>query len=465
MTTATAPTTEFLRTAQGYRATQMADGTLVVHDVPIFCTCERVQVIGGEKTTLVFDEKWIRAAFAKAKSHEAEGYLPPLHGYHHDDGKDVKPAGFFRITRVGSVTLHGEKRAALIADLVFTDPNAREDVLAKKTPYLSVEIFKVLGPPKIDSLALLSDEAPFLEMPLLLVGNVDKAQESRNVAYATFRQYASSERMPVLAFRQRGERAALLFRNGETAMADEPKSDEKKDDEKGEGTKMEAVALDITAIVKAIEDKSISVAQMEEIQAAIAKAMATKAEPAEEEVKEAPEAAVPGAAMKAGADSDLAIKFARMQGELESTKNALGAIQAEAARTRDVAAAMKRLDGRPMGSDLEARLAKFHADYGAPAFKAYVDGLDTCAPNPLTGDDSSAAFGANSNGQSGKITEAVAAYMKPGNDPGAVDLAAKFSREYHDLKSAGVSIGSEADYIRTNMQRREAALAAHQARA
>lgn len=462
MVAAAAPTTEFLRTAQGYRATQMADGTLVVHDVPIFCTCERVQVIGGEKTTLVFDEKWIRAAFAKAKSHEAEGYLPPLHGYHHDDGKEVKPAGFFRITRVGSVTLHGEKRPALIADLVFTDPNAREDVLAKKTPYLSVEIFKVLGPPKIDSLALLSDEAPFLEMPLLLVGNVDK-QESA-LAFASLRQYASSERMPVLAFRQRGERAALLFRNGETAMADESKSDEKKDDEKGEGTKMEAAALDITAIVKAIEDKSISVAQMEEIQAAIAKAMATKADPAEEEVKEAPEAAVPGAAMKAGADNDLAIKFARMQGELESTKNALGAIQAEAARTRDVAAAMKRLDGRPMGSDLEARLTKFHAEYGASAFKAYVDGLDTCAPNPLTGDDSSAAFGANANGQGGKLTEAVAAYMKSAN-PGDVDLAAKFSREYHDLKSAGVSIGTEADYIRTNMQRREAALAARQARA
>ena len=63
-------------TAMWYDASRDADGTLTVHRVPIFCACERGDV--------QFDDAWISQAVNKAKQHEREGYMAPLHIRHHE---------------------------------------------------------------------------------------------------------------------------------------------------------------------------------------------------------------------------------------------------------------------------------------------------------------------------------------------------------------------------------------------
>lgn len=151
-----------------YRATRQADGALVVHDVPVFAECER----GKFKA----DAEWIGDAVAYAKRAEVEGYFIPLHVNHHDfKGRENPPevlaAGFVRITRAGPITLQGRDRVAVYADLVVTNPEVQAWVLQHRLPYRSVE---VLNPSeaRISSVALLDHEAPFLELPMLAVGDV-----------------------------------------------------------------------------------------------------------------------------------------------------------------------------------------------------------------------------------------------------------------------------------------------------
>ena len=144
---------------------------LIVHRVPIFCECERPD------HDISFDRDWIGQAVEAAKRGESEGYLPPLHVVHHGSGEPVRRAGMFRVTGTGSIQLHGTPRLAIFADLIVTDPAAIEDVLAGRLPYRSVEIFK-RDVAKIDTLALLEHEAPYLELPLLMISKLRDGDSS-----------------------------------------------------------------------------------------------------------------------------------------------------------------------------------------------------------------------------------------------------------------------------------------------
>lgn len=424
-----------------YRATRNNAGHLVIHAVPIFVECSR-----GETT---FGADWIAAAVAKAKQAEVEGYMPPLHVRHHEDtpvGDPARPAGFFRITHAGPMTFKGKPRLAVFADLIVTDPFVGEEVLQMRLPYRSVEIFDVADP-SIGSLALLDHEAPYLQLPMLMVGEVDGTETP--VASATFRNpwlaRSTGEAAPVVASFRDGRRARFFIEDDEnmtkTKFEAYPKADEKKDGE----DMADGPAMDVGAICAAIKSGEISVADMDALLAAIAEQKGAGEAPAE-----APEVAapVPGEAMKA--DTKLTEQFAALAGENKALKARLDERDAAETRRTDVAAALKRLEGRPLGADLEGDLVAFHKEHGPKAFAAYVGKIATTF-GTLEGTPAEGGRGANFAAHPTNSSEAVLAFVEKGAE--ATEKAAKFSAEWRQLHDAGHTRMSEQRYVEIGMAR------------
>jgi hypothetical protein len=422
-------------TAGGYRASRAGD-VLTIHEVPIFVECERNGV--------AFDATWIASAVEKAKVAERDGYLPPMHVRHHDRATAaadaVRAAGYFRITGARIIAFKGEKRTAVIADLIVTDADVREDVLAGRLPYRSVEIFDV-DKPSLDGLALLDHEAPFLELPMLVVSKPP-------IPGGTFAREWSIDvdaASPALACFRLGSGAHLLFRAEDKTMAEtespakarrkrEPNLFAKDDEDDDE--KMQDGGIDAKAVAKAIEDGSISLADMDMIEAAIQK---RKAAGAPEDV-EAPALVPGGESMKKGNDMDE--RFARLAGENAAMRAEVEAMKAEAARRREVGEAMQKLAGRPLGADLEVRLVAFHKEHGSKAFAAYVDAMARAVPQA---DDDVAT----DSGEQVNISAAAMKFQKDG--PDAVERAAKFAREWRTLRDRGYTRLSEERYVEINM--------------
>jgi len=449
-------------TEVGYEATR-TDDALILHRVPIFVECQRGEVN--------FDAAWIGAAVSKAMKRQSGGYMPPLHVRHHNDGDAPEAAGFFKITGTKVITFEGEQRVAVLADLIITDPATRYEVMQKRLPYRSVEIFNV-EKPGFDSLALLDHEAPFLELPM---GFVSKLNEDLNAlghspgdANATFRMDGSVNGEPVVAFRADGTAASFLFRDepmttktktpeelaAEAAAAtaatvaaakfeaDGPPPKEGDDDE-GKDADLEAASVDVSAIVKAITSGEIPVKAMKEIVAAI-QAQETEGEEAPAEDAQ-PVTPTPPPGAEAMKQNTANAQIVSMQAVIDGMQAERAVEKADAARKNDVDAAFERLKDRPLGANLRTKLDKYHADFGAGAFAAHVETLATTfGPTAAPGGEV-VDFRAGSEGD----TEAVMAFSAKGDE--AVSQARKFSRVWHELKRHGACRQSEARYIEVNM--------------
>jgi len=453
-------------TPQGYMATK-ENGILTVHNVPIFVECER-----GE---LLFDGKWIAEAVENAKQGEREGYFPPLHIRHHEPSTEmndgVRAAGFFRVVGTTPITFKGARKTAIMADLVITDEGAQYQVMNSQLPYRSVEIPRN-GPPSIRGLALLDHEAPFLQLPMLMISSVkdEEGQEAdcQEVALASFRSSwsldATRDDQPMVACFSDKDRACLLFEET-MIMTDEEKrlaaeklkadGDGKKDDTEnmegdggGDGSDAGAAAVDVSAIVKAIESGEISVKDMDAILSAI-QAQEGGQEPDNDEATMAntpASAAAPGAeAMKDGDDRDLAIQFAALKGENEALKGRLDASDAEKLRTKNVSDAMTLLKDRPLGADLEARLVNFHTKHGAEAFTAYVEEMAKTTGVLPSDNGKAIAFA----GQNSEASVVAMKYQDGGAD--SVEKAMGFSAIWRDLKARGMTRKTEEEYVQINM--------------
>lgn len=450
-------------TAPGFKVTK-TDGKTIFHRVPIFAECSR-----GD---LTFGADWIAGAVAEAKQQERDGYLPPLHTRHHEPATDhtnaVEGVGVFRIVGASPFSFKGTRITAIFADLIVTNDQAAEQIENMKYPYRSVEIFDPEGSPKINGLALLDHEAPYLELPMLFAGEVDdKREASDSVASAitpTFSlNYACNPGDPMLWSSRRGKRAALLFKfpNEElmqnttnnnpsvpTNFTDDNGDDKKPenledngDDKKPENLEGEEGGLDVAAVCEAIKSGDISIADMDSLLEAI---QSQRSEPeAEEATEEEPAPApAPGAEIMKGS-GNVATNFARIQGENEALKARLDARDADDKRVSDVGVAMKRLEGKPLGSDLEERLTSFHknAKGDAVLFQAYVDSMASAA-GYLPTDSSGENFAAHP-----KTPKSAMAFQSLGGE--AVDKASQFARQYDQLKG-GIRASEEA-YVRVNM--------------
>lgn len=424
-----------------YTASRNGKGHLIVENVPIFVECTR-----GD---LAFDPQWIASAVARAKQAEAEGYLPPLHVRHHEQGPGlydpVRPAGYFRVRGVGTLTFKGTLRQAIFADLVLTDPSIQMDVLADRLPYRSVEIIDV-DKPAIDSLALLDHQPPYLELPMLMVAEVDGQPANAGLALATFGNpwQAASYRKgePVVACFRRGASAQLFIEDADATMAD-PKNDDptKFESDKPEGEDMAAAAIDVAAVCAAIADGSISVADMAAIQAAI---IAQQSATMPEDETGAASAMVPGEAMK---NEPADLKFAAIQGENAALKARLDEIERVDARKTDVADALEKLKGRPLGADLAAKLTAYHKEHGPKAFAAHVDAIVATFAAIGGTDERAADFAAHSV----KAPEAALAYTAQGTE--AVQKAASFAAQHAQLADRGLTRLPLDRYVAVNMER------------
>ena len=456
-----------MNTIAGYRATRDDRGVLTVYDVPIFLECTR-----GDFEA---DKDWIRKAVEKAQQAEADGYLPPLHIRHHEMGTEVRPAGFFRITRAGQSLFKGQSRLTIFADLILTDEWAQSDVLAQRLPYRSVEIYDK-NEPEINSLALLDHEAPYLQLPMLMIQDVEEhpAGPQASVAFATFgnpwlatRQNSGS---PLVACFSRGASRFLITEDSDemtttTKKATAPKSkaapkaapktdrlnfadgedsSEKKDDE---GESMEADAgMDVGAIVKAIEDGSISVADMEAITAAIQSRIGGS-EPEEEEPEAPAPAMVPGGESMSAKTNDVQ-RFAEQAAEIAALRLRLDQREAEDTRRKDVDAAFARFEGKAVGANFRAELEQFHAEHGPKPFKSYVDALAKKLGD-LPASDGTAAqrFGVSNS----KLPECVAKFQAQGAE--AVRVAAAASLEFDQLSSVARMRSTREQYVESAVRR------------
>lgn len=458
-------------TIPGYRVTKTDDKT-IFHHVPIFAECDR-----GDD---VFDSNWITAAVAAAKQQERDGYLPPLHTRHHEPATDqtdaVRAIGVFRILEAGPLTLKSKRIMAIFADLIVTDEYMADEISRMRFPYRSVEIFDLEGPPKIDGLALLDHEAPYLELPMLFASEIEDKRDQKRLAHersggaipdtgvasainpSFSLNYACKPGDPMLGSARHGKRAVLLFRFPDedsmtktktkkpAAFAGDNGDDDKERENMGEdegseegGGTEEGGSMDIGAVVKAIESGDISVADMDAIVAAIQSLNSEVV--ADEEADEPAPAPAPGAEiMKKGG---ITLGFARIQGENDALKARLDARDAADKRRDDVAVAMKRLEGKPLGADLEKHLISFHkeAEGNAVLFKAYVDTMARTA-GELPADNDGEHFSAQP-----QTPKSAMAFQELGGE--AVDKATTFARQYQQMKGIRAS---EASYVRINMR-------------
>ena len=440
-------------TPAGYRATREGE-TLTIHRVPIFVDCEREY----QDRTVVFDAKWVAGAVATAMQQQRDNYLPPLHIWHHDDDgkRTAKRAGTFRITDAAPISLKGTRRIAIMADLIITDKSAQKDILKSELPYRSVEIYDV-EEAKINSLALLDTEPPFLELPMLAISKVEgDTAAPRSSVIDTVIPGAKSGLVRVASL-CRGPTAHLLFKEEPEMDAKTPEQvaadaveDRKQaelfkdDDKKKDGDKkeeMQSAPLDVSSVVKAIESGEISVADMDAILAAI-QAQGGPAETPED--KEPAPAAVPGQSVM---KKEMTPDVVQMRAELDGLKLKDAQRDSDQKRKDDVGTAMERLRDRPLGDHdaLRKTLSDFHkeAKGNEALFTAYVDALDKNNP-PLPGDDPFLGTGGN-------LPEVAMKYQKDG--PAVVEKVAKISRSWQDAKRHGVTSLSEERYIEVQMMR------------
>lgn len=484
-----------------YQTSRNGQGHLVVHDVPIFVECKR-----GDTH---FNAEWLTAAVERALAAEAEGYMPPLHIRHHGEDTPAEPAGFFRITKLAPITFKGDEIQAIYADLVVTQPWVEDDVLSMRLPYRSVEIFNV-DIPAINSLALLNHEPPYLELPMLMVEqpgdpagagepglSVPTSEQLVRLADARIANpwradgYSAAE--PVVACFRHGNAAHFFTQDTETMTIDSKfaygeEDGDKQAEEKAnpfdkpeeaaateeddgdeipvdEGAEEAAEAMEgsmsdeVKALCETIKSGTITVADLEMLKQAIIDQMNGAAGGAEEQPEEqaAVPAPTPGEAMSDEKKQDAAenmkaaadvTKFAAMQGELDALKAKDAERDAKDQRRDDVADALQRLEGKPLGADLEGKLVAFHAEHGGAAFKSYVDSMcDTFAAIGEESGDKSAAFAADKS----KAPEAALAYTELGQE--AVEKAAMFAAQHKQLAERGFTRHSEEAFVRSNMTR------------
>lgn len=149
-----------------YHLEAQPDGKVLIRGVPIFAeTTER------DGKALPYDAKWMARALEK---HQGQaGYWAPVHYRHHEvDPKTgekrekTERAGDMRQDEIVRRNLDGKPAWVTLASLRF-DSEADARTAIAKFPYRSVEIVPD-KPDEINSLALLSSEAPYHRFPNLV---------------------------------------------------------------------------------------------------------------------------------------------------------------------------------------------------------------------------------------------------------------------------------------------------------
>lgn len=156
----------------GYKAKRDGDFWTIM-GVPIFAEVPE----GVKGAPFDIDSEWMKKTLANHKVRRKEGYTPPLNFEHHGVGDNVFKAGQWELRRVGNVTIGGEKKAALFADLTKLPDHVFGAIMRNEWPYRSVEILEY-ETHEIESLSLLDDDTPFHKFELLNEDTIDVEEEA-----------------------------------------------------------------------------------------------------------------------------------------------------------------------------------------------------------------------------------------------------------------------------------------------
>lgn len=157
-----------------YDARREDDGFYSISGVPVFAEVPK----GVKGAPFDIDKEWLQAALAKSKVREREGYLAPLHFEHHEGGERSFKAGHYRLTGVRQVSIAGQKKWALIAQLTKIPEHVFGAIMANEWPYRSVEIVSYKDR-EIESIALLDDDTPFHKFELLNADTIKVSEEEQ----------------------------------------------------------------------------------------------------------------------------------------------------------------------------------------------------------------------------------------------------------------------------------------------
>ncbi|MGB0890219.1 MAG: hypothetical protein ACPGWS_08045 [Solirubrobacterales bacterium] len=428
--------------ASRYQATRNSDGTFDILNVPIFGELPK-NARGNDED---IGRAWMRKAIAKAQLREGEGYLPPLHIHHHSFERG-KPAGHFKVTRVGKTTYEGEKIDVLFADLVKVHADVFELIRGGKLPYRSVEIHN-FAEPEIDSLALLDSEVPFFRFELLTGERIDlKEGDSPSVhslAKTPGPMCAVMTRdggaFALAAFSDTNEQDAQpdrfrweLDENGEPRITFEaPKSPE---DEDGKHTNdgdddIDAAILDCEKQLKKLLAKKK------------AKASAKAAsDPAPSDRPVEPGGGKEGKVMSDTIDPKVAARLDAAEATAEAAKAETAKLRAEKTAELRAADATAQLKGCAINDKIRGRIAKFAALDDESVLDDYVEDLKEIAPK-----DPPKTFEAWAGGE--EIPEDIAAFEAEG--PEALEAALKYGHEYE--RFAAHFSGTREEYIRSRLK-------------
>lgn len=198
-------------TLPGFTATENADGTFTIKNVPVFVE-HTVRTPDGE---VRIGSSWMdRAIMRSERRFKEDAYLAPLHVNHHGTGREVRRAGFFRPRSRQIMTFEGRELSVLFADLVAIQPDVFKEIESGRLPYRSVEIHRINPADgeaggELDSCALMADEVPFFRLPIL---RVSKIEQSESIGLA---ERFSAGAAPALAYRAYGKAGcSVLFNLG-----------------------------------------------------------------------------------------------------------------------------------------------------------------------------------------------------------------------------------------------------------
>lgn len=335
-----------------YRATQNADGTWNIHDVPMFCEHALLPKEGGGEVK--------RAELAEMvatgqRQYAQDKYLPPLIVYHHGKN-EPENAGFFLPKRVDAVKYQGNALDGIYFDFLFIPEHQYARIRRGELPYGSAEFG--MKPPYIAHMSLLPNHAPWFKLPLLTIGE--------EVPFSSGQ--AEPERPGIMAQRRASDYLQTLQRQAkrgnmdtEKKPADTQGADNKKQD--GQPDKMDAILAAQSATNEKL-DKLIGL-------------LSAKNDPKDNAGNAPVEQRKDPEPTKARDDSSTEI--ARLSAEVTALKTRDTEREKREQVDVLVRSGKDALKGRALPADIDAQLRRF-AGLGKEHHEAFVDTLKRSLP-------------------------------------------------------------------------------------
>jgi hypothetical protein len=421
-----------------YTASQNSDGTWDIFDIPIMGEMRE----GQKAAPGHIGQEWLQCAVDSAqKALREDNYLPPLHIKHHKPGEQTRRAGFFLLTRVGKMKYQGKLMYAIFADFKKVPAEVFAEIERGEVPYRSVEIAS-WEDPKIASLALLDDAAPFFQFELLTIGRKVLA-----------RSYAPDK---VTSF-YRGtipqDSGALVLCHFDTPITLEKKSmpmpDEKKPEEKKEkitdpDAKPEGDKVKLEPQNKCCEHCAGMYEMMKKmLEMEMAENLSLPTQHKEEmKPAEMPAGKPTQGGVKMGSEPE--IKLSELAGEVAALREQAKKREEQDQLVSRVKSAKESLKGWPMSSDTEVQLSVI-AEKGEDAIKAFVDAYKKNVPK-----EPPRSFSELESKKSEATPEEVLAYS---GTPEQLERARVYAQLWQDAKSLRLTDVPMKKFIEIQMSR------------